>query len=113
MPAERLVRTRKPGWCDADFAHPSEIRAGNVVLVTTHYPSSEAVSDFGVAPWTRTRKCSWCVRRDMESEYTRVRTDSALVARWNELTGDPEPDVSGGVPDATGDRWPAIPATVP
>lgn len=95
MTHEKLVRTRKGGWCDSEFAHPGEIRRGDVVIVQTHYPRSEAVRDFGVRPFTRTRRCAWCVSRDMLTPYTRERTDPALVRQWHELTGTPEPHVSG------------------
>ncbi|MFE6966860.1 hypothetical protein ACFVAJ_17250 [Agromyces sp. NPDC057679] len=87
-----IVRTRKHGWCDQEFAHPGEINPGDVVLVTTYMPTDEAVRDFGVPPWTRTRTCAWCVRRDMEDRHERERMKPALVVRWRELTGAAEPE---------------------
>lgn len=60
MPREQFVRTRTPGWCDSEFAHPGAIQRGDIVTVTTYYPRGEHVRDFGVAPFTRTRKCEWC-----------------------------------------------------
>jgi hypothetical protein len=79
MPSRKLVRTRRSGWCDQEFAHPGEIRPGDLVLVTTYMPTDEHVRDFGVRPFTRTRMCGWCVERDIANGMLRV----------------PEPHVSG------------------
>lgn len=57
----QFVRTRTPGWCDSEFAHPGAIRVGDIVQVTTYFPRGEHVRDFGVKPFTRTRACQWCV----------------------------------------------------
>lgn len=64
MSAQRFVRTRTPGWCDSEFAHPGQIRHGDIVRVTTYFPRGEHVRDFGVRPFTRTRSCQWCVLSD-------------------------------------------------
>jgi len=88
---EKLVRTRTPGYCDQEFAHDGRIEAGDVVLVTTYMPSSEAVRAFGAPPFARVRTCSWCLRRQMQSRHTRERTAEPIVAKWFALTGDPEP----------------------
>lgn len=55
------MRTRTPGWCDSEFAHPGEIHVGDIVQITTYFPRGEHVRDFGVKPFTRTRACQWCV----------------------------------------------------
>lgn len=64
MSATRHVRTRRGGVCDREFAHPSTIRPGDIVAVTTYYPGDEFTRDFGVPPFTRTRACQWCVIQD-------------------------------------------------
>tara|TARA_R110002051_G_scaffold314950_5_gene392671 strand:- start:4794 stop:5180 length:387 start_codon:yes stop_codon:yes gene_type:complete len=89
--AEKLVRTRTAGYCDQQFAHDGRIEPGDIALVTTHMPSSEAVRDFGVQPFSRSRTCSWCLRRQMASRHSRERTHQRTVKRWFELTGEPEP----------------------
>lgn len=57
--ASKLVRTRTPGRCDALFAHPDTISVGDIVRVTVTFPGHDIVH-----PWTRSRECNWCVRRD-------------------------------------------------
>lgn len=84
--SREIVRTRTAGWCSQEYAHPGAIEPGDVVLVTTYMPSDEMVRHFGVAPFTRTRMCAWCVCRDMESDHQRQRMNPELVKRWRELT---------------------------
>jgi hypothetical protein len=57
MPSSKIVKTRKPGWCAAEFAHPSKIEVGDRVMVTTYFPSDDTLRDSPV----RYRFCSWCV----------------------------------------------------
>lgn len=64
MPSRKIVRARKAGSCSNDFAHPSAIRPGDRVMVITYFPSDELVRGFGVEPFTRARRCTWCVERD-------------------------------------------------
>jgi hypothetical protein len=68
MPSIKIVRTRVAGWCDQEFAHPSAIKNGDRIRVTTYFSSDEHVRHFGVAPFTRSRACSWCVERDEARE---------------------------------------------
>ena len=64
MSAVTFVRARKGGTCAREFFHPNQISPGDIVAVTTHFPSDETVRDFGAPPFTRTRACEWCVIRD-------------------------------------------------
>lgn len=64
MSASKLVRTRTPGWCSADFAHPSRIEVGDLVKVTVYFASDEQCTTFGVKPLSRYRRCSWCVEEE-------------------------------------------------
>lgn len=63
MSVRRFVRTRTPGSCSREFAHPSQIDSGDIVRITTYYPRDEATRDFGVKPFSRSRECQWCVLR--------------------------------------------------
>lgn len=63
MPSRRIVRARKGGRCSSDFAHASTIRPGDRVMVITYFPSDEIVRGFGMPPFTRARRCTWCVER--------------------------------------------------
>lgn len=63
MPSRKIVRARKAGRCSSDFAHPGIIRPGDRVMVITYFPSDELVRGFGVAPFTRSRRCTWCIAR--------------------------------------------------
>jgi len=92
--SEKLVRTRKSGYCDHQFAHDGRIEVGDVVLVTTNMPSSEVVRAFGATPFSRYRTCSWCLRRKMSSRHERDRTDQQIVAKWFALNGEPLPNDS-------------------
>lgn len=64
MPSVKIVRTRKAGWCDDEFAHYGRIDVGDRVEITTYFPSDEHVRDFGVRAFARYRRCSWCLSRD-------------------------------------------------
>ena len=76
MASQKLVTTRTPGWCDSEFAHPGVISAGDRILVTTHMPRSEAVNSFGVKPFTRTRRCKWCLADDPHLKLTVERLEA-------------------------------------
>lgn len=94
MPRQTLVKTRKGGYCDLEFAHDGRIEVGDVILVETVYPRSE-LTHMGVAPWTRFRTCKWCLERKFSERYHRDRMTDAFKARWYELTGnDPVEDAS-------------------
>ncbi len=71
MPSDRYVRTRTPGVCAAEFFHPNQIGIGDIIRVTTYFPSDEAVTCFGQRPFTRTRVCQWCVIRDAIHDASR------------------------------------------
>lgn len=92
--SEKIVRARTAGTCSQEFAHPSTISPGDVVMVTTVMPRSE-LAGMGVKPFTRFRTCSWCLNRQMESRHTRERTHQPLVERWRALTGNPESTEGG------------------
>lgn len=67
MPSRKIVRTRKAGWCDSEFAHPGRISVGDRIEVTTYFPRDEQVRDFGALELKKYRRCSWCVKRDEET----------------------------------------------
>lgn len=64
VPSHEIVTARAAGVCSAwdTWAHDSTIVPGDTVLTTTYFPADEAVRWFGVAPFTRTRKCVHCTR---------------------------------------------------
>lgn len=72
MPSIKIVRTRKYGQCDQEFFHPNMISPGDRVRVTTYFKSDEEVRHFGVAPFTRSRTCKWCLERDEAREAARA-----------------------------------------
>lgn len=72
MPSSKIVRTRKAGWCSAEFVHPSRIEVGDRVSVTTYFASDEECRHFGVVPFSRFRRCSWCVTQEEESKRRRA-----------------------------------------
>ena len=72
MPSEKIVRTRVSGQCDREFFHPNMISPGDRVRVTTYFKSDEEVRHFGVAPFTRSRTCKWCLEEDEAREAARA-----------------------------------------
>lgn len=85
MSARRFVRTRTPGWCDSDFAHPGRIGYGDIVGVHTVYPRDEYARDFGVKPFTRWRRCQWCVLAEQAQFARRGYTTLALRDRHGDV----------------------------
>lgn len=77
MPSRTIVRTRKSGYCSEEFAHYGVIKPGDRVEVTTHLPGDEAVTTFGLAPFTRTRRCQWCLERDEAGTIQRLELRAA------------------------------------
>lgn len=69
MSTSKIVRTRKSGWCDSEFAHPGRILPHDRVLVITYFPRDEEVRDFGAPPFARVRVCSWCLAREEETGW--------------------------------------------
>lgn len=72
MPSRKIVRTRKAGWCDSEFAHPGSINVGDRILVTIYFPRDEQVRDFGALSLKRYRQCSWCLERTEMVEGDRL-----------------------------------------
>lgn len=78
MPRREIVIARASGVCSAwdTWAHDSTIRPGDRVLISTFFPTDEAVRWFGVAPFTRARRCVHCTR-NWETEFP----EQATLAR--------------------------------
>lgn len=87
MPSSKFVRTRMSGTCGAEFFHPNQISPGDLVRVETHFPSDELVAWLGFPPFTRTRRCQWCVLRDaaqtaQRNEYGLLQFEDARKSVW-------------------------------
>lgn len=85
MPSVRFGRTRHGGVCDSEFFHPNQIQPGDIVRVTTHFPSDEMCRWFGVPAFTRTRRCQWCV---IDDEVRSARRNGTGELRLRDKHGD-------------------------
>lgn len=78
MPKREIVVSRTHGTCSEwnAWAHDGTIKPGDQVLISTYFPTDEAVRWFGVAPFTRIRRCVHCTR-NWETEFP----EQARIAR--------------------------------